>query len=81
MWEEGARIYDTPRVHNNFPSHRAIFKKKSRLLILYILSRNKAFISIYKINSITNFSHIILASALRSIDIALRKCLCKSIKN
>ena len=23
MWEEGARIYGTPGVHNNFPSQRA----------------------------------------------------------
>ena len=21
MWEEGARIYDTPEVHNNFPKN------------------------------------------------------------
>ena len=24
MWEEGARIYDTPRVHNNFPEYDSL---------------------------------------------------------
>ena len=28
MWEEGVRIYGTPRVYNNFPSYCILAKKK-----------------------------------------------------
>ena len=24
MWDEGVHIYDTPRVHNNFPMHLSL---------------------------------------------------------
>ena len=35
MWEEGARIYSTPGVHNNFPMYMSmnIILKKKKIVV------------------------------------------------
>ena len=48
MWEEGVRIYDTPRVHNNFPAF-AVHLKSELIVCIHRINHNGQYLKSFNI--------------------------------